>query len=139
MPQKIELLNGFEYTHERHNFGGTWVYYWHFKPVDQPAWCPFSLPTVNVKKADMVSLLRDPDSATTFYKDWLERASDVEAAERRLSQAHSHLERISAPDWGGRGNNPDKDARITRQAHDDFNRAKRELESAIRIREQMTK
>ncbi|MFT1010952.1 hypothetical protein [Enterobacter hormaechei] len=139
MPQKIELLNGFEYTHERHNLVGTWVYYWYFKPSGNPVWCPFSLPIGNAKKADMVSLLKDPESATAYYKDWLERASDVEAAQLRLSQAHSHLERISQPDWGGRGNNPNKDARITRQAHDNFNRARRELESAIRIREQMTK
>lgn len=139
MPQKIHQLKGFEYTHERLNPDGIWVYYWYFKPSGTPLWCSFSLPIGNAKKADMVSFLKDPESATAYYNAWLERASDVEAAELRLSQAHSHLERISQSDWGGRGNNPNKDARITRQAHDDFNRAKRELESAIRIREQMTK
>lgn len=139
MPQKIEQLNGFEFTHERHNFGGTWSYFWYFKPGDQPFWCPFSLPTGNARKADMVSFLRDPDSATAYYKDWLERASDVEAAELRLSQAHSHLERISDPGWGGKGNNPNKDARINRQARDNYDRAERELENAKRIRQQLIK
>lgn len=139
MPQKIEQLNGFEYTHERHNFGGQWVYFWRFKPVEQPVWCPFDLPTGKAVKADIVSLLKDPESAGVYYKSWLARASDVEAAELRLSQAKDHLRRISEPDWGGSGNNPNRDMRITRQAHSDFESAERGLESAKRIRQQIAK
>ncbi|EMR0588734.1 MULTISPECIES: hypothetical protein [Citrobacter] len=139
MPQKIEQLNGFEYTHERHNFGGQWVFLWRFKPVDQPVWCPFSLPTGNAKKADMVNLLSNPESAVVHYRGWLEKASDVEGAELRLSRARVHFERISDPNWGGSGSNPNKDARMTRQARDDLENAERGLESAKRIRQQITK
>lgn len=139
MPQKTEQLNGFEYTHDRHNFGGQWVYLWRFKPVEQPVWCPFDLPMGKAKKADMVSLLRDPESAGVYYKTWLARASDVEAAELFLSRARSHLERISDPNWGGSGSNPNKDARMTRQAHADVESAERGLESAKRIRQQIAK
>jgi hypothetical protein len=35
----------------------------------------------------------------------------VEGAERYLLSAQQAWERISSPDWGGRGNNPNKDAR----------------------------
>ncbi|EMG7853832.1 hypothetical protein BvCmsA138A_04215 [Escherichia coli] len=138
MKQKLEQLNGFEYTHERHNFNGQWVFFWRFKPIDQPVWCPFTLPSGNAKKADVISLLTDKESAANHYKVWLDRASDVEAAQLRLSRARSHLERISDPNWGGSGSNPDKDARITRQARSEMEFAERDLESAIRIREQIT-
>ncbi|ELO3239295.1 MULTISPECIES: hypothetical protein [Enterobacteriaceae] len=139
MTQKIEQINGFEYTHERHNFNGQWVFLWRFKPVGQPVWCPFILPVGNAKKADVVRLLRNSEAADIHYKTWLERASDVENAELELSRARAHLERISDPDWGGSGSNPDKDARMTRQAHSDVESAARNLENAIRIRSQITK
>lgn len=139
MTIKIERLNGFEYFYERHNYGGTWVYYWYFRPEGKTEWCNFYLPTGKAKKADMISFLKSPEDAAFRYKSWFETVSDVENAELVLSRARAHLERISDPNWGGSGNNPNKDARRTRQALDDVESAVRGLEKAKRIRQQITK
>lgn len=139
MKQKINQLNGFDFTHERHNFGGVWVFNWSFKPIEMNEWCPFSLPTGKTKKADMEGLLHDREAATAYYVVWLERASNVEAAERRLNFALEKLKRVSDPEWGGRGNNPDKDARIVRQVHYEVDAAETELSSAKALKARLTK
>lgn len=87
----------------------------------------------------MISFLKNPEDSAAHYKSWFETVSDVENAELNLSRAQAHLERVSDPEWGGRGNNPDKDARIKRQALDDVDSALRKLEKAKRIRQQITK
>ena len=139
MTIKIERLNGFEYHYEKIQLGGAWVYYWYFRPEGQTEWCNFYLPTGKAKKADMISFLKNPEDAAARYKSWFETVSDVENAELILSRASSHLERISDPNWGGSGSNPNKDARRTRQALDDVENALRGLEKAKRIRQQITK
>ncbi len=139
MPQKIHRLNGFDYTHERLNFNGTWVFNWRFKPVDMSEWCPFSLPLGKTKKTDMESFLRSKEDATHHYQAWLKDACNVEEAERRLSDAKKKVERISSPDWGGRGNNPNKDSRITRQARSELDSAERNLVRAQELREKLSK
>ncbi|EPG9146761.1 hypothetical protein NPH96_004322 [Klebsiella variicola] len=139
MTIKIERLNGFEYHYEKHQLGGSWVYYWYFRPVGQNEWCNFYLPTGNAKKADMISFLKNPEDSAARYKSWFETVSNVENAELNLSRARAQLERVSDPDWGGRGNNPDKDARRKRQALYDVDCALRKLEKAKRIRQQITK
>ena len=91
-------INGFEYHYEKHPLGGTWVYYWYFRPVGQTEWCNFYLPTGNAKKADMISFLKNPEDSAAHYKSWFETVSDVENAELNLSRAQAHLERVSDPE-----------------------------------------
>lgn len=136
--QKTHQLNGFDFTHDRRSFDGVWVFYWYFRPTEKTEWCPFSLPTGKTRKADMEAFLRNSGAASDHYEKWIERASDVEAAERELHSALEHLKRVSDPEWGGNGNNPNKDVRIVRQAHSDVDSAKRALESAKARKKRLT-
>lgn len=139
MKQSVHVKNGFEYTHELFNFDGRWVRDWKFRPLDSQEWCPFNLSDRDAKKADIESLLKSESAALAKYSEWLTNASDVEAAEKRLSHAQKNWERVSDPEWGGRGNNPNSDARNIRHARDELDGAKRGLESAKSLRDRLNK
>ncbi|ELX8408494.1 hypothetical protein [Klebsiella oxytoca] len=137
MKQKIHEVNGLEFTHERYNFNGQWIYHWYFKPIGQSEWCPYSLPTGKTKKSDVENFLTNGKEANSHYQAWLKDASDVEGAERNLLSAQKAFERISSPEWGGRGNNPNKDVRRVQQARDTLESAKAKLEKAKILRERL--
>lgn len=140
MTQKTHQLNGFEFTHERFNLNGQWIYSWYFRPIGQTEWCYYSRPFGKTKKEDVIKLLKEKEDADSFYQSWLDRASDVDAAERRLNSARESWERISHPDWGGlRGNNPNSDARRVKQARSELDSAERGLESAKALRARLDK
>ncbi len=137
MKQNIHKLNGLEFTRERDFINGQWVYSWYFRPLEQSEWCPFSLPTGKTRKSDIENFLKNCEEATKFYLEWLRNASDVEGAERYLLSAKQAWERISSPDWGGRGSNPNKDARRVQQARETLESAKVKLEKAKILRERL--
>ncbi|TKU47867.1 hypothetical protein FDW94_07280 [Citrobacter sp. wls757] len=139
MTQKIHQLNGFEFTHDRFNLNGQWIYSWYFRPVGKTEWCYYSRHLGKTKKEDVIKLLKEKEDADSFYQEWLDRASDVDAAERRLNIARDDWARVSHPDWGGRGNNPNSDARRIRQAKDELDSAERALKSAISIKDRLSK
>ncbi|MDY4387885.1 hypothetical protein [Pectobacterium aroidearum] len=126
--------NGFNYTHDRFNFGGQWVVYWRFKPQNSEIWCPFFIPSGKQKKADLEQLLKDINAATEYYDSWLKKASDVEAAQNEVRHSQEHYDRVSDPSWGGRGNNPNRDVRIIRDARLRLDDALRALEKAMSLR-----
>ncbi|WP_117146171.1 hypothetical protein, partial [Klebsiella pneumoniae] len=89
------------------------------------------------RKSDIENFLKNCEEATKFYLEWLRNASDVEGAERYLLSAKQAWERISSPDWGGRGNNPNKDARRVQQARETLESAKVKLKKAKILRERL--
>lgn len=132
---KKHLKNGFEYFHERHFFG-SWVHYWYLRPQGLINWMPFNTPIGTAKKVDVENFLNNKEEADKSYKEWLDRVGDIELAKKNLRDAESHLARISEPDWGGRGNNPDRDVRITKRARADVDCARRALSFAEKINSQ---
>lgn len=139
MQQKVHAKNGFEYTHDLFKLDGRWVRDWKFRPSNSQEWCPFYLPDKDAKKSDVENLLKIESEASAFYSSWLARASDVTAAEQRLSDARKHWERVSDPEWGGRGNNPNSDARTIRQARSELDKAESGIALAKAFRERINK
>ncbi|KHT34398.1 hypothetical protein [Pectobacterium carotovorum] len=139
MMQKVHQLNGFEFSHDRFNLDGQWIFSWYFRPTGKHEWCYYSLPSGKTKKSDVIKLLEDNETASAYYQDWLDGASDVEAAELRLSRARDAWTRISHPDWGGRGNNPNSDALRVKQARYELENAERGLESAKALKDRLSK
>lgn len=139
MQQKVHVKNGFEYTHDLFNFDGRWIRDWKFRPLSSQEWCPFYLSDKDAKKLDVENLLKNESEALAFYSSWLAKASDVATAEKRLSDAKKHYERVSDPEWGGRGNNPNSDARTVSQARSELENAERGLVSAKALRERINK
>ncbi|AZF92926.1 MAG: hypothetical protein [Phage NG54] len=135
--QKEHHLNGFIYTHDRFNFDGKWVHFWSFRPEDKDIWCPYSQPDRNTKKDDVIIFLRDPVKADEYYRKWLDSASDVKSAEHRLEIAKARYVKVSDPEWGGRGNNPDKDQRTVKYAREELKMAERVLEDAKSLSERL--
>ncbi|MBP2155747.1 hypothetical protein [Erwinia rhapontici] len=129
---KINEKNGFEYTHERYNLG-SWVVYWKFRPQAASHWKGFSIPSGKAKKADIELFLNDPVAALRSYHEWLDRQGNVELARQNLNDAEARLARVNEPDWGGRGNNPDRDSRRVSDARDAVESAKRALEFSEKI------
>lgn len=129
---KVHTKNGFEYTHEVHNFG-SWVHIWSFRPEGRLHWKTFSIPSGTAKKSDIELFLKDPAFAHKDYEEWIERVGNIDLAKEYLIAAQRHLEHVSHPDWGGRGNNPNREVRIVRQARDAVDSASRALEYAEKI------
>ncbi len=127
---KIHCKNGFEYTHEKYFFD-CWVYYWKFRPIGKEIWIGYSLPTGKVKKIDIERLLDSPLDAIALYEDSVKRQSDIAAAKQNLENAKRQLAQVEDPDWGGRGNNPDKDSKTISHARGQLASAKNRLETAI--------
>lgn len=129
---KLNVKNGFEYTHERHFFG-SWVYYWYVRPQNSAHWMPFSILSGSAKKVDVEDFLENNQQASRSYSEWLARAGNIDLAQKNLEAAESRLARISEPDWGGRGNNPNKDVRIIKDAHAAVDSARNALSLAQKI------
>lgn len=129
---KMNVKNGFEYTHERHYFG-SWVIYWKFRPQGASHWKDFNIPSGNAKKSDIELFLNDPAAALRSYEEWLDGVGNVELARQSLNDAEARLARVNEPDWGGRGNNPDKDSRRARDAREAVESARRALEFSEKI------
>ncbi|MBX9489978.1 hypothetical protein J8Z82_20940 [Yersinia enterocolitica] len=127
---KIHCKNGFEYTHEKYLFA-YWVYSWKFRPIGKEIWIVYSLPLGKVKKIDIERLLDSPLDAIALYEDSVKRQSDIAAAEQNLEIAKRQLAKVEDPNWGGRGNNPDKDSKTISHARDQLVSAKNRLETAI--------
>lgn len=89
------------------------------------------------KKADVECFIKCKTEAMEHYNCWLKNASDVAAAEERLVRAQNTWHRVSDPNWGGSGNNPNRDSRITRQAKESLESAERGLVSAKELRERL--
>ncbi|HEI8452092.1 TPA: hypothetical protein SLE35_001865 [Morganella morganii] len=136
--QKEHSLNGFVFTHDLNSFGGRWVRDWYFKPKDAKEWCPYYLPSVTVKKNDVVEFLKKKEEANDYYKKWLLSASDVEAAERRLQLAQQRVEKVTDPNWDCKGNNPNKESRIIKKAMSELNSAKSSLERAKALKKMLS-
>lgn len=126
----IHCKNGFEYTHTKHFFD-CWIYYWKFRPTGKEIWIGYSLPIGKVKKIDIQRLLDSPFDARALYEDSVKRQSDIAAAEQNLENAESKLTRVEDPNWGGRGNNPDKDSKTISHARSQLVSAKNRLATAI--------
>ncbi|EPB4501062.1 hypothetical protein [Yersinia enterocolitica] len=131
---KIHCKNGFEYTHEKYFFD-CWVYYWKFRPIGKEIWIEYSLPLGKVKKADIECLLDSPVDANTLYEDSVKSRSDIAAAEQNLEDAKRQLASVEDPNWGGRGNNPDREQKIIQRARSQLETAKQNLATAIRLTE----
>ncbi|QIC15382.1 hypothetical protein G3341_06515 [Providencia vermicola] len=136
--QREHSLNGFIFTHNLNSFGGRWVREWYFKPKDAKEWCPYYLPSVTVKKNDVVEFLKNTEEAKNYYDTWLLSASDIEAAERRLQLAQQRVEKVTDPNWDYRGNNPNKESRIIKNAISELSSAKVFLENAKALKKRLS-
>lgn len=136
--RKIHSKNGFEFVCDKHFFG-EWVYDWSYRPIGKTEWISFNLPLARAKKQDLVDFLGDRDNALKTYEEKIIYLSDVERAKKDLEMCQSRLEKFEAPDWGGRGNNPDKDQRRIRDARMDVSSEKDSLARAISLRERLSK
>jgi hypothetical protein len=130
---KVHEKNGFEYTHEKFNIFGNWIVHWKLKPKSSVHWMSYEVPTTKTKKIDVEIFLDDPINALEHYSDWFKRVSDVELARKNLEQAEKRLDKVTHPDWGGRGNNPNKDVRIVRDARENVEACIRALKHAEQL------
>ncbi|MGJ5822069.1 hypothetical protein ACSBQS_05450 [Serratia sp. H402Y] len=138
--RNISVKNGFEYYCEKHNFG-VWVHYWYYRPQGKDEWINFYLPVTlgRAKKQDLLDFLDNPAEALKKYDERIAYLSDVEEARREIERCKATLDRVTHPDWGGRGNNPDKDARRIRDARSAYSSAEDRLEYAIKLKERLSK
>ncbi|EPL6456383.1 hypothetical protein N0G65_003568 [Providencia rettgeri] len=136
--QREHSLNGFIFTHNLNSFGGRWVRDWYFKPKDAKEWCPYYLTSVTVKKNDVVEFLKNTEEAKNYYDKWLLSASDVEAAERRLRLAQQQVEKVTDSNWDCRGNNPNKESKIIKDAISELSSAKVFLENAKALKKRLS-
>ncbi|MBP6120771.1 MULTISPECIES: hypothetical protein [Providencia] len=136
--QKEHSLNGFVFTHDLTNFDGMWVRDWYFKPKDAKEWCLYYLSSMTVRKNDVVEFLKKTEEAKNYYDKWLLSASDIEAAERRLQLAQQRVEKVTDPNWDCRGNNPNKESRMIKNAMSELSSAKTSLENAKALKKRLS-
>ncbi|WP_414945924.1 hypothetical protein [Serratia marcescens] len=139
--RNIQSKNGFEFYHTRDNIVG-WTHYWRYRPIGKDEWIIFNLPPPalrRAKKQDLLDFLDNPTEALKKYDEEIAYRSDVDGARREMERCKATLERVTHPDWGGRGNNPDKDDRRIRDARSAYSSAEDRLKYAIELKERLSK
>ncbi len=109
---KIHVKNGFEYYCSRNCYCGIWQVYWYFRPIGEGEFINVQCGEVKTCKKDVESLISSHTKAAEYYFQRLQKLSDIEAAKAALEEAQQRYLKVTAPDFGGRGNNPNRDERI---------------------------
>jgi hypothetical protein len=128
---KIHTKNDFHYKHTKSFYGGVWSHTWFIKPVESDIFLAYTnTEIVKTLKADVEQFLSNPQKARQYYFTDLAKKSDVELALKQLAVAKARYERINSPDFDVRGNNPNAESRVRRDAEDQLYSAKVALEQA---------
>lgn len=136
--KKIHQKNGFEYRCDR----SYQMVIWYFRPNGKKVFIQYTdlskAPRQTIK-ADMEAFLSDQQCALGHYEVTLAEQADVCKATARYEEAKTAYEATQKPDWDDnfRGNNPGKIGRRERQLKERMERAKSELDRAIRLQSQL--
>lgn len=133
--EKAHIKNGFHYKHKRSYYCGVWSYTWSIKPIEYDIFIVYTNPeSFKTLKVDVERLLSNPSEAREYYLCSLKLKSDVESARQELSDADAHYERVQSPDFDIKGNNPNAESRVRRNAASRLSSARDGLEQALRYK-----
>lgn len=128
---KVHTKNGFDYKHAKSCYGGVWNHTWYIKPVESEIFLVYTnTESFKTLKADVEKILSNPQKAREYYFSDLARKSDVEFALKQLAYAEARYERVNSPDFDVKGNNPNADTRVRRNAESQLYSARVALEQA---------
>lgn len=123
---KIHFKNGFEY----YCSSFAWRVDWYFRPVGDASFIPVNCGELKTCKKDVEELLSSHVKASQYYNQKLLELSDLESAYTALSEALEKCNKVSAPNFGGTGSNPNRDERARKNADRDFIRAETRVKTA---------
>lgn len=127
---KINVKNGFEYYFIRSCYCGNWHFNWYFRPIGEDEFINLHCGEAKTCKKDVESLLSSQAKASEYYFQRLQKLSDMEAAKVALEEAKERYLKVAAPDFGGRGNNPNRDIQTRKDAEARLAAAEHQLNTA---------
>jgi len=125
---KLHSKNGFEFKYEK-NYG-SWYGYWYFRPNGEEIFINYQCGNVKTVTKDIELFLSSPSAANEYYFSNLKRLSDVPAAKIALDLAEERYSKVNSPDFDLRGNNPNREERAKKEAHQRLASAKSQLQTA---------
>lgn len=127
---KLRVKNGFEYRCERYFFS-QWVVVWRFRPQGEEIFIEYYCDSGKTTMTEMEALLLSPSKAADHYRNRLQYLSDVDVARLELKKAEARFASVNSPDFDLRGNNPNREARVKKDAHSQLVRAENRLQIAL--------